>query len=519
MSDEPAALNTRQQAARSLTWTLLESSGLFGLSIVALVVFAHLLSPAEIGVATLALSVVQILNIPVEFLFHDALVQRRKIDELHFDTAHTVTVLLGIGLSIACWIGGGLVASLIGIREVGPVLAWMGLSLGAMGFSSVIIARQRREMAFRPLAIRSFVGRLAGALVGITIAFCGGGVWSLVAQQVLMVGLATAVLWLTCRERPHLRLSRSHFRDLLGFGVRSVAGTLLDFSSRRVLLMLVGSFLGAAATGYLNLAFRSVDMLRDLLAGAANQFALPLFSRHQGDPGQLRRTYGEAVAFTCVVAYPVFAGLAVGAREVVEIAFGPQWGGSVPYVAFMAILTLGFFPRLYAWSVVSAAGRPGLKIASLSTTLSVLIIGMLTVGRSSLDAAVAVWAVAVLGVMPLEVWILDRAARIGRLAQFAGVAKPLFAVAVMASAAYAAKLWAFAGLATGWRVAATAATGSIIYALLIFLIDRDVVHRLWEFAGLAWRRTPPAAAGQPRGGDELAVEAGLNTVRRFRSEG
>ena len=60
---------TRPSAARSLVWTMLESGGLSGLSFVTLIALSHFLSPTEFGIVSLALSVVQILNIPVEMLF------------------------------------------------------------------------------------------------------------------------------------------------------------------------------------------------------------------------------------------------------------------------------------------------------------------------------------------------------------------------------------------------------------------------------------------------------------------
>ena len=70
----------RERAARSLLWTALESGAISGLAFAALVVFGWTLTPAELGIGALAFSVVQLLNLPVELLFHDALIQRREID-------------------------------------------------------------------------------------------------------------------------------------------------------------------------------------------------------------------------------------------------------------------------------------------------------------------------------------------------------------------------------------------------------------------------------------------------------
>src|SRR5438046_157398 len=87
----PEAMTSHGQvAARSLVWTALESFGLSGLSFLSLVVLSRILEPADFGAAAMALGVIQILNLPVEMTFHDALVQRRAVTDTDFDTAFTV---------------------------------------------------------------------------------------------------------------------------------------------------------------------------------------------------------------------------------------------------------------------------------------------------------------------------------------------------------------------------------------------------------------------------------------------
>src|SRR3546814_11221264 len=54
------------------------SGGLSGLMLITAIVLARLLGPAEFGVAALALGIVQLLNLVVEMLFHDAIVQRKQ---------------------------------------------------------------------------------------------------------------------------------------------------------------------------------------------------------------------------------------------------------------------------------------------------------------------------------------------------------------------------------------------------------------------------------------------------------
>ena len=183
-------------AAKALVWTSLESFALSGLSLISLAVFARFLSPAEFGLAAIALAIVQGLTVPVELLFRDALIQRKDLQDIQVNSAFTVSVGLGAALCGGCWLcSPSLIERWLREPQLGHVLKWMSLSLIGMGFGSVVVAMQRRKLEFRALALRSLLGRASSAVVAISLAFMGAGVWSLVAQQVLLVCLGTLTLW------------------------------------------------------------------------------------------------------------------------------------------------------------------------------------------------------------------------------------------------------------------------------------------------------------------------------------
>ena len=432
---------TRKTAARSLIWTSLESGGLSGLSFLTLIGLSHFLSPTEFGVASLALSVVQILNIPVEMLFHDALVQRRTVEDRHFDTAFTVSLGMGIAFAIGCWAGADLFARWVGEPLAAPVLRWMSLSLPASGLGSALIARLRRDMMFRPLALRSLGGRLIGAAAALILAIAGAGVWSLVAQQVLMVGLATGILWASAERWPRLRISRAAFADLFGFGLRATTVLGLFVAFQRIFILLVGYFLGSAAVGYLNMAFRTVDMLRDLLAGAVSQLLLPLFARLQDDRDGLYRTYNIAVEYTCAIAFPVFLGLLATAPELVPVLFGEIWRPAILYVQALAVAAIPFYCRMFSAPAMSALGRPHYALVSAVVGLGVMILGVLTIGHGSPTLALAVWVGRLLISTPVDVWMLRRASGMAAETQFRGIPRLLVIGGTMVAAVELARPW------------------------------------------------------------------------------
>jgi PST family polysaccharide transporter len=365
----------------------------------------------------------------------------------------------------------------------------MSLSLPAMGFAAGLVAEQRRRMTFRPLALRSLIGRSGGALLAIGAALAGAGVWALVAQQVASVALASLALWLFAARRPRFRFSSASFRGLVGFGVRTVATNLLFFSVPRIFVIGIGALLGTVAAGYVTLAGRCVDMLRDLAAGALLQLSLPVFSRLQDDAAGLERHYTAAVEITATAMFPVFVGLAVTAPETVALVFGTSWLPAAPYVALFALLTLHHFTRMFSAPLMAAVGRPHYSLASGAIQLLVVVAGLALVGGISLDAAMAVWTFRLLLRTPADMALLRRASGIGLWRQLAGAAPPLLLALAMAAIVLAVRaLLPALPLAVG--LAALVAAGVAAYLLLLAIFRRALV---WQVLGLA------AAAFRPAG--------------------
>lgn len=474
----------RAKAAQSLIWTVLESAGLSVLSFVTLVVVARFVTPTELGIVTIALGIVQILALPVEIFFHDALVQGRDTDESSYNSAFTVSVLTACALVAGCWALRGPVSDLLGSPQAGLLLGVLSLSLIPLALSSSLVARSRRELAFKALATRSLAGRSVGAAAGIVCAVSGLGVWSLVVQQLAMTTCACALLWVLSPHRPRFTLRWSPARPMVRFGSSSLTNNVLLVAEPRAFAFLVAGALSPAAAGYLNLALRVVDMPRDVMAGAAGQLALPLLRQIDSDVAATRRAYTEAVSFTCLLGFPVFFGLAACAPEVVELVFGRRWLPSAPIVVVFALLTVVYFPKLYSGAVVTARGKPQALTPVLLVSLGTVVVGMLVVGHQSLALALAVWVARLVTSLPVEIAIAQRVGRLGVRDQFRGTTGPFLAASGMAGLVWLLGNGALDDTLVWLRLSLMVVSGALVYAVLVWFLDRAAVVRLAGFLSM-----------------------------------
>ena len=472
----------RRGTATSMLWTVLESGGMTAVSLVTLVVFAHQLAPAELGSAALAFSLVSLLALPVEVLFQDALVQRREAGLRHFDTAFTVSLGLGIALSALCWLSADLVGAAVGDPQAAAALGWMSLSLPASGLAGALIARNRREFRFRDLAVCSFTGRFIGGGTAIALALLGAGVWAPVAQQVLSAALVAVSLWAVTAERLRFGFGRDEFRDLFAFGVRALGTNAVIMVMPRLFMLQVGVALGTQAAGYFNLAFRTVDVLRDVATTAIWRMVFPLFARLGDVPRLMRRAFAGAAETTCALAFPIFAGLAAVAPDVVAVVFGPKWLAATPLVVALCGVAMIHLVRLYAWAAVAALGRPLYPLPGQFVEAAVVLAWPL-LGPASAGVAAAAWVLRAVLAWPVDAWMLRRASGLDFKTQTRG----LPSLALIAGA-MAAGVWALgAALPDGFpgplRLAVLVAFGAVAYAALLALARRDLARRLVSLAG------------------------------------
>ena len=488
----------RARAARSTMWSAVENGGLALVSFGSLVIYARFLGPAEFGLFSIVLALVELLDVLVSMLFHDALVQKKDVTDRHFDTAFTASMLLAFVLFAACVCVAPTFAGLVHNGQAARVLSWTALRFPFTALGAIIVARQRRELAFKVLAIRSLVGRISGAVLGIGLVALGAGVWGLVVQQVAIAGAASLVLWLGADKRPRLFLGRRELRQLIGFGVYAVGALFLNFAVKRVFTIVAGVMLGNELAGFLNIGFRAVDVLWAIAATAVGQVGLPVLARLQSDPTRFRSAYRSALEFTCLLLYPCFCGIALVAPLVVELLFGARWLASAPYVAVLALLALVQAPRLLMTPALTALGRPREPLAGLAVELLVVVGLLLTVGAHTLRWAVGIWVIREIASVPVMTVLVRRATGVGIGTHLRAAAGPLLSSACMAAALLAIRRVLPAAMPVAARLAVMAPLGAAIFLGAAWSFDRTAMKRLLDFVASVVRRPSVLPPAEPR---------------------
>lgn len=484
-------MSLRQKAMQGVFWSVIQKWGREAISFLVLVVLSRLLAPEDFGLVAMALVFTEFVRIFLDQGFSAAIVQRADLEDEHLDTAFWISVLIGILLTAGGMAASGLVGAFFHQPRLGPVVKWLSLGFILTALSSTQMAILQRRLAFKSLAVRSMAAKTVGGIVGVSLAFAGYGVWSLVALKLTASLAGVIVLWRASDWRPGLNLSTKHYKELFSFGVSIVGNNLLKVFVRRSNDFLIGYFLGATLLGIYTIGYRLLLVILRLVTGIINSVAFPTFSRLQHNRERMRRAFYKVTQYTSLLAFPVFLGSAVLAPDLIPAIFGDKWAPSVPILQVLAFIGILESVQTFNGSIMRASGKPSWQFGIMLLTSVGSVIGFLIAVRWGIVAVAASFVIAGYLFAPLSYLAVRSLIQIDLRTYTRQFVAPLAASLVMIMVVVALRnVLDRYGLNLYLLLSLCIAAGGLTYMLVIKLTARSLWHQMLELVGLAlpgWR--------------------------------
>ncbi|KKB75808.1 hypothetical protein VW35_18725 [Devosia soli] len=465
-------------AIKGTMWSLVSSFAPALLGFLVFLATSRVLSPAEFGIVAFAASIATVGLAISPAGFREALIQRQSITPVHIDTVFWLCLGAGfLVFTVLC-----AAAPFVAGSSGDPLLVWLIPFISARVIFDMAAAVPNallvRTMSFRMLALRTTAASLVAAGVCLVLLWLGFGLWALAASQ-LASSIATCVgALIAARFLPGFRFDWRALGDLKAFGLFSTGNHFITTIS--VDQLLIGALLGPAGLGIYGFARRIFQILTDLISGALNLVSYSLLSSMQGEPEKLRSAYLLGTFASSVVAFPVFAGLALVAKDLVPVAFGDHWIEAVPIVqAFCALGILTAVGILQA-SLIRSQGQADLWFYYvLSKQVVTVLYVFLFAGWGLLPLAISLVILNVLMWLP-SLHMVVRLLRISLLAYLGSFALPVLATLVMWGAGYLVQI-ELADADTTLRLITTIGAAALSYGAVIIVFGRDRLVRLLGF--------------------------------------
>jgi PST family polysaccharide transporter len=309
--------------------------------LVAGIVLARLLTPADYGLIAMALFVVGFMQAIARCGLTNALISRQEVTDDDWSSVYWIEVGLGLAVWVMAWILAPVAGSLYRDERVIQVVRVAGSAGFLASLGTTQEAWLRKRMQFRMIAQMEWAGILAGAVTAVAMALAGWAVWSLVAQMLVGSAVTALALCMTCPWRPALRIRFSALGWAVRFGIGLQGFGIVNFLNRRLDDALIGRYVGPDGLGQYTRAYQLMLYPTQTIAGhVVGRVVFPALAAIGDDLPRFRAAYLRAVSAIATVTFPAMLGLLVTAAEVIPLLYGPQWVAAVPLLQVLCIVGL-----------------------------------------------------------------------------------------------------------------------------------------------------------------------------------
>lgn len=299
------------------------------------VIISRLLTPAEVGVFSVAAGFVALIHMLRDFGVSEFLVQEPVLDGVLIRTVFTMNIVIGWSLGAIIIAASGTIGAFYAEPGVSQVLRVLGFVFFLLPFGTTGMALLNREMEFGKLARIRIGESIIRSCTAVALAYAGftymSIAWASVAGILALILGCTVWGW-----RYRIRaLSFRHWRRVLRFGSNRTISDIASQLGEQSASLVIGKMLGMTDTGLFSRGYGVVNLYRTNILGAIESVAFPAFAREHRETATAPELFRKALVYTTGISWPFFACGVILAYPVINILFGHQWNAAVPLMRWL----------------------------------------------------------------------------------------------------------------------------------------------------------------------------------------
>jgi O-antigen/teichoic acid export membrane protein len=351
---------TAKTVTTNFFWRFFERCGSQFVAFFVSIILARLLDPAVYGEIALITVFTGVLQVFVNSGFGAALIQKKNADDLDFSSVFYFNIVVCLVLYGVMFVAAPYIADFYHIPHLTPVVRVLCLTLVVSGVRNIQQSYVSKNMIFKKFFFATVGATLGSAVVGVTMAYMGYGVWALVGQQLTSETLGTVILWSTVNWRPKLMFSLSRLKGLFNYGWKLLASSLLGVVYGKLCQLIIGRIYTAKDLAFYNQGHHFPNVIVSNINSSIDSVLLPAMSAEQDDRNRIRSMTRRAISISTYIMMPMMMVLAICAEPLVRVILTEKWLPCVPFLRIFCF-SFAFWPVHTAnLNAIKALGRSDL---------------------------------------------------------------------------------------------------------------------------------------------------------------
>lgn len=378
--------------ANNMVWSVVERITSQILSTIVSIILARLLLPEDYASVALVTVFVNLAGTVVSSSFSSALIFDREQSVEKYSTAlYAVLIVTGFLYSLL-FVAAPFLADYYNDESLVKIIRIMSFLFVLQGIYSILFAYVSKNMLFKKTYKATFFGAITGAIVAVTLALNGYGVWALVLQPMIESAISSTILWRSIRFRIVWKFDLSYVKFMVRYCVKFVAVDLINSLYSSLNSLIIAKKHSKADLSYYTKAYNLPQMLLGSVNTAISKVLFPVFSESKGNLAEIKQKLRAGIQLSNYVLMPLMVGLMMVSEGAVTLLFTDTWIGMVPYLQIMCMVWVFQPVQICAIQAYKAIGKGDdyLKLEMYKKILSVCVLIALLYAVN--DPIIVAWA-------------------------------------------------------------------------------------------------------------------------------
>ena len=332
-------------------------------------VLARLLVPAAFGaIATINL-IITFAELFTDAGFQKYIIQHEFDSEDELNESTNVAFWTNCVLSLVLWIGiiifRDTLAALAGNASLGSGVATAGFSMILISFSSIQLARHKRNLNFKTIFLIRIITSLLPLVVTVPLAVILHNYWALIFGTLASKLTEAIILFEKSEWKPKFTYSFRLLREMLSFSVWTILESITIWLTNYIGVFIVGNILDEYYLGLYQTAITTVNAYMAIISSTVTPVLFSALSRFQNDEKKYNVTLFEFQKWVSLLVIPMGVGMYLYRDLVTQILLGEQWGEASLLIGLWA-MTSGFviIYSNFSSEVYRSKGKPKISLIS-----------------------------------------------------------------------------------------------------------------------------------------------------------
>lgn len=269
--------------------------------------------------------------------FSQALIRETNVDKVDLSTVFYFNVVLGIAIYLLLYVCSPYIALYFKIEDLERISKVFFVIVMLNSISIVPRTILMRDMSFKKIALSTIFPLILSAIVGILVAYCGWGVYSLVLQMIVNSFLCMVFLFVMTKWYPILVFKWSRIRHLVGFSLNLLITGLIAQFFNNLYTLLIGRFYPQKTLGYYTQAKKIEEIPSLSITTIIQSVSYSSMSQVKDDNSLLKKAYMKILFMNLYIVLPIMFLCYVSCENFVPILLGEKWIPIVPYLRILCL--------------------------------------------------------------------------------------------------------------------------------------------------------------------------------------